>query len=540
MSELRPEDLPEALDDARRALLVDLGRFWLRISDFRLAQMLREAAAKPVRQPTDLTEDTITEGLPAALEMYPERPARSGPFWDTETKGQGSFLNGRPRDPARIPRVLTALAEAWTRHPDLSIGQLIDLAFQRSGIPDTEGGRPWFGLEDGPMRRILQDLADESRADSSSNPSRVSPGRFESGESERERLVAALRDSGAGLMEPDRFHDWLVEHGGLGFSGFPRAGQRHGSAVARSAPVIAIHAGAFAPTDEHRRNEAFFRGMLETALDSARIRLERGDDAVSVVRTALWCMESLEFCNLYFGAPLCSDRSAQLSAAIMRGTDRAAGALAALRHTKHPIVAAKLLLDDDEVMLVGDYADGHAAYLRTEQAANSYFVNERQLARLAGSDDDRDCATLGAICLDAQGCLAAGTSTGGLRGQPPGRLGGASLIGVGTWADCHVAISCAGDSEAFIRSATARYVATLVACGMSLDEAAQEAMTDLEVLGGRGGLIAVSADGDVAMPLNTEAMPGGIWREGHEPAVWFGRPEPINSDSTQTDGPAGG
>jgi isoaspartyl peptidase/L-asparaginase-like protein (Ntn-hydrolase superfamily) len=519
-TELKPDDLPEELGSQRREMLVDLSRLWLRLSDYRFGQMLRTAAVpRQIRHPTSLTDEVVSEGLVAALEHFPERPPPKGPYWDTEAKGQGSFLKGRPRDPARISQVLAAFADAWVKHPDLWFGQLLDFALDRAGIPEGEYGSRWLLLEDGPIRRALADVAAEP--DDPFSPTRTGAGQPTGPVAvERERFFAWIPDSRDGLvLDPDRFHD-IVGNDWLAWSGLPPATPRRRSPVAPSEPVIAIHAGARGVVAEPRLRQ-HYEVMLREALANAQLLLERGDAAVDVVRTVLWIMETLTFCNLYLGAPLCSDGSAELSAAIMRGFDRAAGAVGAVRRTKHPIVTAKLMLDDKEVMRVGDHADGYGAYLGVEQAANLYFINERQRANLALGADDRDRATIGAVCLDATGGLAAGTVTGGLRGQPKGRVGAASLIGAGIWADERVAVSCAGDSEAFIRSGTARHIATLVEGGISLEVATEIALADLERLNRRGGLIAVTADGEASMPFTSKVMVRGVWRPGDAPRIQF-------------------
>ena len=187
-------------------------------------------------------------------------------------------------------------------------------------------------------------------------------------------------------------------------------------------------------------------------------------------------MESFPLFNAGHGSALCSDGSVELSASVMRGSDRAAGAVALVRRTRHPVAAAVALLDQPEVLLVGDGADAHAAAIGLEQVEPRAFVTERQRRRLAerlagelrrkhgagGAEPEKFGAggaepeTVGAVCLDANGSLAAATSTGGLNGQRPGRVGDSPLIGAGTWADNRVAVSCTGQGEAFIRAAAPR------------------------------------------------------------------------------------
>ena len=262
------------------------------------------------------------------------------------------------------------------------------------------------------------------------------------------------------------------------------------------------------------------------ALECARACLERGGDAIEAAHDAVVSMEAFELFNAGRGSVLCSDGTVEMSAALMRGSDRAAGAVAGMRRSRHPITGARSLLTSKSVLLAGERADAHAEQMGVEQLANAYFITERQRARLAERGPCADGATVGAVCLDGAGTLAAATSTGGVRGQPPGRIGDSPLIGAGTWADARVAVSCTGDGEAFIRSGTARHIAALIEHGVALPDAAQRSLDDVSELGGRGGLIVIDAYGNVAMPFCTELMPRGVWRPGQEPTSWIGPPGP--------------
>jgi len=283
------------------------------------------------------------------------------------------------------------------------------------------------------------------------------------------------------------------------------------------APVIVVHGGAGGLTDELREHEAEYRHAIEAALTRGAEALQTGG-AVDAVCAAVMEMESFPLFNAGYGAALCSDGSVELSASVMRGSDRAAGAVAVMTRTRHPVAAAAALLGDAEVMLAGESAEAHAAANGLEQLNPEDFVTERQRRRLAegltGSGQ-----TVGAVCLDETGLLAAATSTGGLHGQRPGRVGDSPLIGAGTWADGHVAVSCTGKGESFIRAGAARLVAALVEHGTTLEEAAHAALTEVAKCGGEGGLIAVDARGNVTLPMSTAAMPRGVWRPGKEPVA---------------------
>ena len=182
------------------------------------------------------------------------------------------------------------------------------------------------------------------------------------------------------------------------------------------------------------------------------------------------------------------------------------------------------MLAGPNVLIIGEHADELARAGGLALESNEAFVTRRERARLALGADAAPGArgTVGSVCLDRAGRLAAATSTGGLSGQPPGRVGDSPLFGAGTWADELVAVSCTGDGEAFIRVGAAARIAALLAAGASLDDAAARALADVSRLGGRGGLIALGADGQATMQLSAEAMPRGIWRAGEESHVLVG------------------
>jgi beta-aspartyl-peptidase (threonine type) len=285
-------------------------------------------------------------------------------------------------------------------------------------------------------------------------------------------------------------------------------------------PTILIHAGAGALGAELREHGRQATDTLHAVLAAAGRRLQDGEDAAAVAAAAVEDMEDCGLFNAGYGAALCSDGSVELSAALMRGSDRAAGGVAGLRSVRHPIRAAALVLETAQVLMIGEQADQLALSQGAERWENAAFVTDRQRARLlrpSGVSEDR--GTVGAVCLDEQGNLAAATSTGGINGQPPGRVGDSPLIGSGTWADARVAVSCTGDGEAFIRAGVARGIAARVAQGIGVEAAAQEALSEVGGLGGAGGLIALDRAGRLALPFTTEAMPRGIWRAGRPPEV---------------------
>ena len=289
-----------------------------------------------------------------------------------------------------------------------------------------------------------------------------------------------------------------------------------------AAPAVLIHAGAGPLGTDLRDHNAEVRRVLLDVLVDARELLEQGATALEATVACVVALEDCELFNAGLGSALCSDGTVQMSAAAMRGSDRAAGAVAGVRTVRNPINTAELVLGSPEVLIIGEHADRLALDHGLPTLPNEAFITKRERVRLALRSDVAR-GTVGAVCLDYLGTLAAATSTGGISGQVPGRVGDSPVIGAGTWADDRVAVSCTGDGEAFIRAAAASRIASLVANGHPLAEAAARTLADVGQLGGRGGLIALGADGDHALELSTEAMPRGLWRAGAEPAVWIAR-----------------
>jgi beta-aspartyl-peptidase (threonine type) len=237
------------------------------------------------------------------------------------------------------------------------------------------------------------------------------------------------------------------------------------SAPVAPGPVIAIHAGAGrlpvgAEGDERRR------GLLDALAQAAGV-LEGGGSALDGAQAAVAHMEDrVDLFNAGRGSVLCADGTVEMAAALMRGTDQAAGAVAAVSRIRQPVLGARAVLEGSpHVLMIGGAAEAVARDAGVEVADPSYFITDRQRARLREAGSTFEGGTVGAVCRDARGELAAATSTGGMRGQAPGRIGDSPLIVAGTWADRAVAVSCTGDGEVFIRVGVARLIAALVGSG---------------------------------------------------------------------------
>jgi len=291
--------------------------------------------------------------------------------------------------------------------------------------------------------------------------------------------------------------------------------------------ALAIHGGAGAhPRSPHA---AGVQQGLRESLAAGESVLARGGSALDAVVAAVRVLEASPWFNAGVGSVLSANGEIEMDAALMEGTTHCAGAVAGVRRVVHPIDAAQAVLRDGRhVLLCGEGADAFALTAGVASAPPGSLVTERrraQLARvLARTRREVGGGTVGAVARDARGRLAAATSTGGLVAKRPGRVSDSALIGCGTWADdASCAVSATGEGEYFIRSVFAHSVDERVRRGEPLEAACRAALREVERLGGHGGCIAIGADGSLALPFGTPAMPRGWLRCGERGRIALGR-----------------
>lgn len=302
-------------------------------------------------------------------------------------------------------------------------------------------------------------------------------------------------------------------------------------------PVLAIHGGAGAirkskltPDDE----AAHRQGLLDALTAGYRV-LQQGGSSLDAVTLAVASLEDCPLFNAGRGSVFTSDGTQEMDAAIMDGHSREAGAVAGVARIRNPIQAARRVLEQSpHVLLIGAGAEAFAEEHGLALEDKAYFFSQERYHQLLAAqqlgqtaldhDIDGQLGTVGAVAYDQHGNLAAATSTGGVTNKRPGRVGDSPIIGAGTYADNRsVAVSATGVGEFFMRSAAAYDIAArILYLGQSLEEACQ-ATLELEVatLGGDGGLIAIDAFGNVAMPFSTEGMYRGLMRAAGQPQVWM-------------------
>ncbi len=320
-------------------------------------------------------------------------------------------------------------------------------------------------------------------------------------------------------------------------------------ALAKPKWAIVIHGGAgvIERKDLTPEVEAAYRKAMSDAAATGSAVLDKGGSAMDAIEAVIRDLEDDPLFNAGRGAVFTAEGRNELDAAIMDGATLKAGSVAGVTRTRHPISLARAVMEKSRhVMMIGSGADAFAASVGLEQVDPAFFFTERRWqglvkelanqglpvpARPAGAPapqafqpipDDRKFGTVGVVALDSAGNVAAGTSTGGMTAKRWGRVGDAPIIGAGTYASNQsCAVSATGSGEYFIRLTVAREVCALVQYkGMTLQQAADEVIQDrLTGIGGDGGVVALTPDGQIAWSFNTSGMYRARAAEGQPTVV---------------------
>ena len=305
--------------------------------------------------------------------------------------------------------------------------------------------------------------------------------------------------------------------------------------------VLVIHGGAGTITKASMtpEKEKAYTQKLTEALQAGFSEIKKGNSSVEAVAASIVILEDSPLFNAGKGAVFTAEGKNELDAAIMFGKDKSAGAIAGVHTIKNPIKAAIAVMQKSpHVMLSGLGAEQFAAEQKLELVKPEYFwtkerwdglqkikkkESEKKIGQnikneiLESYEIDQKFGTVGAVALDQNGNIAAGTSTGGMTNKKWNRLGDAPIIGAGTYADSLVGISCTGWGEYFIRATAARTIAAKMEYqNKDIKSASQEIIDEIEKLGGDGGLIALDKNGNIAMPFNTSGMYRGAVTENGE------------------------
>ena len=270
-------------------------------------------------------------------------------------------------------------------------------------------------------------------------------------------------------------------------------------------PALILHGGAGARRERDYTREIAHMGGVVAAMKA------RLDSGVSALDVAVEATVLLEDSGLYVAGRGASPNLAgayELDASLMDGSTRKAGAVAALQGFRNPVVAARAVMDrTPHVMLAGE----GAALFAFDQGLEPIADEAAWFTRAGQGEDNHPPGTLshgtvGCCVLDREGRLAAATSTAGVFGKMPGRVGDTPIPGAGSWADGRVAVSGTGQGEYFIRVAACAQVSWRVGAGQTLAEAGRAVIEEIGDMGGDGGLIALDRDGNITAPFNSQGM----------------------------------
>lgn len=303
------------------------------------------------------------------------------------------------------------------------------------------------------------------------------------------------------------------------------------SAFGQQKYAIVIHGGAgvMSKSKMNAELQQEYKAKLNEALVLGEKMLKNGSAATEVVVKVINIMEDSPLFNAGKGAVFSSDKKNELDASIMDGKTLNAGAVAGVLDIKNPIIAAReVMINSEHVFLSGKGASEFAKKQGLEIVPNKYFYTKSRyesLKRLQKQERERaekdNIGTVGCAVLDTHGNLAAGTSTGGMTNKKYGRIGDAPVIGAGTYANNKTcAISCTGHGEYYIRLGFARDISALMEYkNLSVNDACREEIRKLSELQGTGGVIAVDANGNIAMEFNTSGMFRGFIKSTGEKEI---------------------
>lgn len=282
---------------------------------------------------------------------------------------------------------------------------------------------------------------------------------------------------------------------------------------------LAIHGGAGTMSRDKMTpaQEAEYKAALAVALDAGSTVLRGGGSSLDAVEAVVKVLEDDPKFNAGRGAVFTYNGTNELDAAIMDGRTRAAGAVTGVTHIKHPVSAARAVMErSPHVFLAREGAEEFAREQGIELVDPSYFatperrrqLDELKAKKLSWFDVDRKYGTVGAVAVDTAGNVAAATSTGGLTGKRWGRIGDAPIIGAGTYADNRAcAVSATGAGEFFIREGVAHEIcARMRFTGEGPQQAADTVLANVAALGGDGGVIVVTPKGEAIFSFNTPGM----------------------------------
>lgn len=299
---------------------------------------------------------------------------------------------------------------------------------------------------------------------------------------------------------------------------------------------LAIHGGAgtiLRSSMTAELQEQYEQG-LQDALQAGYSVLQSGGTAVDAVQAAVMSLEDFPMFNAGRGSVFNNAGGHEMDASIMDGSNLMAGAVSGIRNVKNPVLLARTIMDKSEhVLLCGQGAEQFAKQQGLQFEDDAYFYVQHRYEQwqqalkedsISLDHNDKKFGTVGAVALDANGNLAAATSTGGMTNKKFGRMGDSPIIGAGTYANNNTcAISCTGHGELFIRAVVAYDISCLMEYkGLSLQEGCNVVVHDkLVKIQGEGGLVAIDKHGNIELPFNSEGMYRGYATENERKVLIY-------------------
>ncbi|PCI00918.1 MAG: beta-aspartyl-peptidase [Flavobacteriaceae bacterium] len=307
---------------------------------------------------------------------------------------------------------------------------------------------------------------------------------------------------------------------------------------------IVIHGGAGGIVSKNfsEAQKKAYKEKLNSAINAGYDILENGGSSIKAVQAAIVILEDSPLFNAGKGAVFNSEGKQEMDASIMNGSTLNTGAVAGINHVKNPILAANIVLDSSKhVLLSGKGAELLVKMHGAQMVPSNYFYTEKrfnQLQNIQGKDtttldhsaflldhaliDDHKYGTVGAVAMDQNGTISAGTSTGGMTNKKYGRIGDSPIIGAGTYANnATCGISSTGTGEYFIRTVAAHEVSSIIKYTKASPKKAlhEVIFNQIAPLGGKGGMILIDKNGDVFWDFNTDGMFRGYKKSNGEAVI---------------------
>ena len=288
-------------------------------------------------------------------------------------------------------------------------------------------------------------------------------------------------------------------------------------------PAVVVHGGA--GSWEGTELETALREVARAA--QAGLEAARSGSAVDMVTEAVAYMEDSGVFNAGVGSVLDFTGNVTMDAAVMRGKDRRAGAVAGVTYPRNPVRLARAVLDlTPHVLIVGQWADRLAERIglpRHPGPSQRSVERWRRIRESGGGGDQLYRAwieaarrlgydTVGAVAVDSEGNTAAAVSTGGVALKLPGRVGDSPIVGAGLYADRLAAFSATGVGEFIIAVGLSLRASIMYAQVHDIAAAVEGALDELTSSFGPGtaGLIGIDANGAAYGSFNTRAMPWAV------------------------------